>query len=139
MKHAKERFSLNFFLMHFCIGLVESVHQLFAIFLKSCKALKDSQYNDVVLPCFYLVMIIFGLIGNIIVIYVTNKQKRKSVVDQYVKNLAIAGKKICIVHNFQKFSPKSTHPYDMLHINHDVTLYYQVAFLTKNQGHESRI
>ena len=38
-------------------------------------------------------MIIFGLIGNIIVIYVTNKQKRKSVVDQYVKNLAIAGKK----------------------------------------------
>ena len=75
------------------IRLVESVSQVCSIHCKPYKALSDSQYNDVVLPCFYLVMIIFGLIGNIIVIYVTNKQKRKSVVDQYVKNLAIAGKK----------------------------------------------
>ena len=83
MKHAQERFTFE----------AESVSQLSSINCKPLKALNDSQYNDVVLPCFYLVMIIFGLIGNIIVIYVTNKQKRKSVVDQYVKNLAIAGKK----------------------------------------------
>ena len=48
-------------------------------------------------------MIIFGLIGNIIVIYVTNKQKRKSVVDQYVKNLAIAGKKYAHIQFLDNF------------------------------------
>ena len=35
--------------------------------------------------------IIFGLIANLIVIFLTNNFKLKTVVDQYVRNLAIAG------------------------------------------------
>ena len=51
----------------------------------------ETPYTTQVIPSFYVCIIIFGLFGNSIVIYLTHHFQRKTVVDTYVKNLAIAG------------------------------------------------
>lgn len=58
---------------------------------KQCEPFKDTWYNNRFLPMLLFATIIFGLIANLIVIFLTNNFKLKTVVDQYVRNLAVAG------------------------------------------------
>ena len=53
--------------------------------------MEETVYSTKIIPSFYVFIIFFGLLGNSVVIYLTQQFRRKTVVDIYVKNLAIAG------------------------------------------------
>ena len=73
-----------------------------------CKYAEETFYTTRILPTFYIFIIFFGLLGNSAVLYLTNQLKRKrTVVDTYVRNLAIAGNEWAyfVIETFVK-SPK---------------------------------
>ena len=50
----------------------------------------ESHFTTKIIPSIYVLIILFGVLGNAFVIYLTNQFRRKTIVDIYVTNLAIA-------------------------------------------------